>query len=145
MGKPGAWPSGPASFCQPVAYVHLLRGSEATAKNERGPHSSRLLLPTHARSFCLRKLGSYAAAAQDFSRLLELGHATTRAFNSRAYCHASLGRYAEAVADYTEALKVGTWPALHGRLDGSGLFTQHSACCAASLRAWAVCAQALTH
>lgn len=60
-----------------------------------------------ARGFCLRKAGSYAAAAADFSRLISLGHATVRAFNSLAYCQASLGRYAEAVASYGEALKVG--------------------------------------
>lgn len=109
-----------ASQLHTLTFLKSLGGA---AESGGGHCSSHLLLPTHARSFCLRKLGSYAAAAQDFSRLLELGHATTRAYNSRAYCHASLGRYAEAVADYTEALKVGTWPALHGRLDGSGLST----------------------
>lgn len=56
--------------------------------------------------FCLRKVGNYGAAVEDFSRLLVLGHRTVRNYNSRAYCHASLGQYADAVQDYTEALQV---------------------------------------
>ena len=51
-------------------------------------------------------MGSYAAAAADFGRLIALGHGTVRAFNSRAYCHASLGEFDQAVADYTEAIRV---------------------------------------
>jgi tetratricopeptide (TPR) repeat protein len=63
-----------------------------------------------ARGFCLRKVGSYAAAAADYGRLISLGQASVRNFNSRAYCCASLGKYSEAVADYTEAIKVGRLP-----------------------------------
>jgi tetratricopeptide (TPR) repeat protein len=62
-----------------------------------------------ARGFCLRKEGRYAAAAADYGRLIALGHASVRNFNSRAYCHASLGRYVEAVEDYSDAIKVGSW------------------------------------
>jgi hypothetical protein len=45
----------------------------------------------------LRKVGSYAAAANDYSRLIALGGANVRNFNSRAFCQASLGQYAAAV------------------------------------------------
>ncbi len=57
-------------------------------------------------SFCLRKIGSFAAAAADYGRLIALGHTSVRNYNSRAYCAASQGRYAEAVADYTQAIQV---------------------------------------
>jgi len=66
--------------------------------------------PLCLRRFCLRKIGSFAAAAADFGRLIVLGQQSrstpVRAFNSRAYCYASLGEFDRAVADYTEAIQV---------------------------------------
>ena len=58
-------------------------------------------------SFCLRKLGQYAAAAADYGWLIDRGARTVRNFNSRAFCRASMGEYAAAVDDYSEAIKVG--------------------------------------
>lgn len=76
-----------------------------------------------ANRFCHRKLRDYAAAAADYTRLLELGHRSVRTFNSRAYCYASLGRYREAVQDYDEVLKrdPSNMHAWHNRYGGLGL------------------------
>lgn len=70
------------------------------------PFKRNLIVELPSRRFCLRKIGSFAAAAADFGRLIALGHGTVRAFNSRAYCYASLGEFERAVADYTEAIRV---------------------------------------
>ena len=83
--------------------------SHADQTNQLVLHSADSHLFTTSFSpnrFCLRKIGSFAAAAADFGRLIALGHGTVRAFNSRAYCYASLGEFDRAVADYTEAIQV---------------------------------------
>lgn len=85
----------------------LALAGRTVGKNATDPAASSASPAAFKYRFCLRKVGSFAAAAADYGRLIDGGKATPRNYNSRAYCHASLGRYAEAVADYGEAINVG--------------------------------------
>lgn len=108
--------SGPAPAAEP-SFSELV--AQARAAHSKGqPEEARKLAdravdarPTSREALSLRavilgSLGEHAAAAADYTRLIEIGPESARLYDARGGEHFKAGRIAESIADFNRAIEL---------------------------------------